>query len=74
MASIATTRGAALSAAGADAATALTGGSQLALTFAAMLIVAAIGVTWTVLRMDRPVAVNVEATERIDVERMPDAA
>ena len=74
MASIATTRGAALSAAGADAATALTGGSQLALTFAAMLIVAAIGVTWTVLRRDRPVAVNVEANERIDVERMPDAA
>jgi hypothetical protein len=39
-----------------------------------MLIVAAIGVTWTVLRGDRPVAVNVGANERSDVERIPDAA
>src|SRR5262249_16953707 len=50
MASIATSRGAALSVAGADGATALTGGSQLALQFAAVLIVGAIAVAWTVLR------------------------
>jgi EmrB/QacA subfamily drug resistance transporter len=52
MASIATSGGAALTAAGADGAAALTGGSQQALTFAAALIVAALAVAWTVLRGD----------------------
>src|SRR4029450_11265462 len=61
MASIATTRGAALVAAGADGATALSGGSQLALLFAAGLIVAALAVSLTVLRPDR-----VEITEAAD--------
>jgi predicted MFS family arabinose efflux permease len=61
MASIATTRGAALVAAGADGETALSGGSQLALLFAAGLIVAALAVSLTVLRPDR-----VEITEAAD--------
>jgi hypothetical protein len=52
MASIATTRGAALAASGADAATALTGGSQLALLFAAGSILGAIVIAWTVLPPD----------------------
>jgi hypothetical protein len=74
MASVATTRGAALSAAGADGATALTGGSQLALTFAAALIVGAIVVAWTVLRPDRVAGARSDAKATIDVEAMPDAA
>ena len=73
MASIATTRGTALSAAGADPATALTGGSQLALAFAGVLIVGAIGVAWSVLRADRPVDVRQDERARVD-EAMPDAA
>jgi EmrB/QacA subfamily drug resistance transporter len=81
MASIATTRGAALSAAGADGTTALSGGSQLALNFAAALIIAAIGVTMTVLRADRVADASLDDKdvspndqETIDVEAMPDAA
>jgi EmrB/QacA subfamily drug resistance transporter len=74
MASVATTRGAALSAAGADGATALTGGSQLALAFAAALIVGAIVVAWTVLRTDRPANAAADAGEAADFEAMPDAA
>jgi Na+/melibiose symporter-like transporter len=74
MASIATTRGTALTVAGADQATALTGGLQVAMTFAAALIVAAIVVAWTVLRADRvPAIARDEATSR-DAEVLPDAA
>ena len=74
MASVATTRGAALSAAGADGATALTGGSQLALTFAAALMVGAIVVAWTVLRVDRAATAGSEEEVTDAVEGMPEAA
>jgi len=74
MASIATTRGAALAAAGADGAAALTGGSQLALAFAAALIVAAIGVAWTVLRAEGVAQPDRESEAIADIEAMPDAA
>jgi EmrB/QacA subfamily drug resistance transporter len=74
MASIATSRGAALSAAGADGATALTGGSQLALTFAAALMVGAIAVAWTVLRVDRAAPAGTEEEVADVVEGMPEAA
>jgi predicted MFS family arabinose efflux permease len=74
MASIATTRGAALADAGADGATALAGGSQLALVFAAGLIVGAIGVAWTVLRSDRLTQLSRVDEVTADVEAMPDAA
>jgi hypothetical protein len=74
MASIATTRGAALADAGADGAAALTGGSQLALVFAAGLIVAAIGVAWTVLPSGRSTQVSRADEATADIEAMPDAA
>jgi EmrB/QacA subfamily drug resistance transporter len=74
MASVATSRGVALSAAGADAATALTGGSQLALTFAAILIVGAIGVAWTVLRADRGAVDRADRGAADDVGALADAA
>ena len=74
MASVATTRGAALAAAGADGATALTGGSQLALTFAAALMVGAIVVAWTVLRVDRAATAGTEEDVTDAVEGMPEAA
>jgi hypothetical protein len=74
MASIATTRGTALSAAGANAATALTGGSQLALAFAAVLIVGAIAVAWTVLRTDRAAAASSPDEVTAGIEEMPEAA
>jgi hypothetical protein len=67
MASLATTRTVALSASGADAATALTGGAQLALTFAAAVIGLAIVVALTVLRaapVTRAGADQDEAAER----------
>jgi hypothetical protein len=74
MASIATSRGTALAAAGADGATALTGGSQLALTFAAGLVVAAIGVSWTVLRPDRLAEASVDDEGTVEIPAMADAA
>jgi MFS transporter len=74
MASIATTRGAALSAAGANGPAALAGGAQLALMFAAVLIVAAIGVAWTVLRANPVVEADADSSVTVDVEAMPDAA
>jgi len=74
MASIATSRGTALSVAGADGATALTGGSQLAMTFAAALMVGAIVVAWTVLRVDRPAIAGTEDEATDAVEGMPEAA
>jgi Major Facilitator Superfamily len=74
MASIATTRGAALVAAGADGATALSGGSQLALLFAAGLIVAAIAVSLTVLRPDRVEIAEAADDKGADVEVILDAA
>jgi len=74
MASVATSRGAALSAAGADGATALTGGSQQALTFAAALMVGAIVVAWTVLRVDRAATAGSEEEVTDAVEGMPEAA
>ena len=74
MASIASTRGAALAAVGADGAAALTGGSQLAFVFAAALIVAAIGVAWTVLRSDGLPRLSRADEATADIEAMPDAA
>jgi EmrB/QacA subfamily drug resistance transporter len=74
MASIATTRGAALAASGADGVAALTGGSQLALVFAAGLIVIAIAVAWTVLQPDAVAEPAMADDEEPDIEAMPDAA
>jgi hypothetical protein len=74
MASIATTRGAALAAAGADGAAALSGGSQLALAFAAALILAAIGVAWTIPRSDGVAQPDRESEAIADIEAMRDAA
>jgi EmrB/QacA subfamily drug resistance transporter len=74
MASIATTRGAALTAAGADRAAALTGGSQLALAFAAALIVGAMGVGWAVLRPDRIETTERATDEEPDIDVIADAA
>ena len=74
MASIATTRGAALAESGADGAAALTGGSQLALLFAAALIVAAIGVAWTVLPPVRTASVSRADEPSEDIEAMANAA
>jgi EmrB/QacA subfamily drug resistance transporter len=74
MASIATTRGASLAAAGADGAAALTGGSQLALLFAAALIVGAMGVAWSVLRSERVERSETGHERQVDVEAMLDAA
>jgi hypothetical protein len=74
MASIATTRGAALAADGADAAAALTGGSQAALLFAAALIVGAIVVSWTVLRSDGVRSAAPEADGALDLEAWREAA
>jgi hypothetical protein len=74
MASVATTRGASLSAAGANGATALTGGSQLALTVAAVLIVGAIVVAWTVLRVGRATEATTRDEATADIDAMPDAA
>jgi hypothetical protein len=54
MASVATSRGQALAAAGADGATALTGGSQLALELAAGLVVLALVAASTILRAEQP--------------------
>jgi hypothetical protein len=51
----------------------LTGGSQLALAFAAGLVVAAIGVAWTVLRADRLAEASVDE-ETIEIPAMADAA
>ena len=73
MASIAASRRAALAAAGADGATALTGGTQEALLFAAALIVVAIGVAWTVLRPDRAEIAEL-AEDEPDVEAIAEAA
>jgi EmrB/QacA subfamily drug resistance transporter len=74
MASVATTRAAALVATGADGAAALTGGSQLALALAAALIAVAIVVAWTVARADRLDAVGVDADAVEDVEVFAEAA
>ncbi len=74
MASVATSRGVALSAAGADGATALTGGSQLALTLAALFILGAIAVAWTVLREGRGAATQATESGSFDDRALPDAA
>ena len=74
MASIASTRAAALAAAGANGVVALTGGSQLALLFAATLIVGAIGVGWTFLRPDAAETVETSADEDPGVDVVADAA
>jgi predicted MFS family arabinose efflux permease len=73
MASLATARGVSLSVAGADAATALTGGIQLAMTFAAAMIAAAVTVAWTVLRADAAAETRVDDHETAD-EVLSDAA
>jgi hypothetical protein len=74
MASVATSRDVALSAAGADGATALTGGSQLALALAALFIAGAIAVSWTVLREGRGAATQATEAESFDDRALPDAA
>jgi len=74
MASIATTRGVALSVAGADGATALTGGAQLAMAFAAGMIVAALAVAWVVLRPARGAAESRDDEAAADAEALADAA
>ncbi|HET7029318.1 MAG TPA: hypothetical protein VFI34_02315, partial [Candidatus Limnocylindrales bacterium] len=68
MASVATSRGQALAAAGADGAAALTGGSQLALELAAALVLLALVAASTILRAERPALSR--ATEP-DEEREP---
>jgi EmrB/QacA subfamily drug resistance transporter len=75
MASLATTRGESLVSNGATPAAALAGGSQLALAFAAILVLAAFGVAATVLRSERSAATDetaIDADQLVDV--MPDAA
>ena len=74
MASVATTRGAALAALGADGATALTGGSQVALLLAGALIVGAIVIAWTVLGPEGVRSQETTADEERQVRAMPDAA
>ena len=74
MASIATTRGTALSVAGADPATALTGGSQLALAFAGVLIVGAIGVAVSVLRVGDTAARGRDGDANVNLGTMAEAA
>jgi EmrB/QacA subfamily drug resistance transporter len=74
MASIATTRGAALAATGADGAAALTGGAQLAMAFAAGLIALAIVVAWTVLEADRAEGSGSEDVAIVELEAYPEAA
>jgi EmrB/QacA subfamily drug resistance transporter len=74
MASVATTRGAALAAVGADRATALTGGSQVALLLAGALIVGAIVIAWTVLGPDGVRSQETTTSEEREVRALPDAA
>jgi hypothetical protein len=75
MASLATTRGGVLASAGASPAAALAGGSQLAFTFAAVLVLAAFGVAATVLRADGgEVAIAATADDEDFADAMPDAA
>lgn len=76
MASIASTRGAALVASGADGATALIGGSQLAMLFAAALVAGALGVAWGVLRPEAAevAEADAEADEDDDFDVVLDAA
>ena len=73
MASLLTTRTAALSAAGADAATALTGGAQLALAFAAAAIGVAILVAVIFLRTPRATDAGADEEGTVDLV-LPDAA
>ncbi len=74
MASISATRGAALAAAGADGVAALTGGSRLALSFAAALVAGAIVVAWTVLRPEGAEATEWVVDEEPGVDVIADAA
>jgi hypothetical protein len=73
MASLLTTRVGTLATAGADLGTAVTGGAQLAMSFSALLIVAALVVSVTVLRQS--IAQEDAADQRtIDAEVFADAA
>jgi EmrB/QacA subfamily drug resistance transporter len=74
MASVASSRGAALSADGAAPAVALTGGLQLAMVLAAGLIVAAITVAWTVLRRAADATEQPALEPDVDVEFLREAA
>jgi EmrB/QacA subfamily drug resistance transporter len=77
MASLATTRGSALLSTGATPAAALAGGSQLAFTFAAVLVLAAFGVAATVLRTDGARATDAAIAADADedfADVVPDAA
>ncbi|HYM82713.1 MAG TPA: DHA2 family efflux MFS transporter permease subunit, partial [Candidatus Dormibacteraeota bacterium] len=74
MASIASTRGTALAAAGATPVAALTGGSQAALLFAAAAVAGAIVVGWTVLRADAVGASQPAVGSEPSVEVMAEAA
>ena len=73
MASLLTTRVGTLGTAGADLGTAVTGGAQLAMSFSAVLIVAALVISVTVLRQS--VTQDQPAGKRtIDAEVLADAA
>jgi hypothetical protein len=74
MASLASARVATLTVSGADPATAVTVGSQLAMTFGAAMVGAAIVVAWTVLRTPRAVAAVTTGDSALETEAWPDAA
>jgi len=76
MASLATTRGEALVASGADPAAALAGGSQLALAFAAVLVAGALAIAATVLHSEGAAATREVADDDPEelTDAMPDAA
>ena len=74
MASLLTTRVGTLTTAGADLGTAVTGGAQLAMSFSAVLIVAALVVSVTVLRQSTVTQVQPAGQRTIDADVLADAA
>jgi hypothetical protein len=74
MASLLTSRVGSLTTTGADLGTAVTGGAQLAMSFSAVLIVAALVVSVTVLRQSIVTQVHPAGQGTIDAEALADAA
>ena len=74
MASLLTTRVGTLTTAGADLGTAVTGGAQLAMSFSAVLIVAALVVSVTVLRQGIVTQAHAAGEGTIDADVLADAA
>jgi hypothetical protein len=74
MASLLTTRAGTLATAGADLGTAVTSGVQLAMSFSAVLIVAALVVSVTVLRQGIVTRAHPAGERTIDAEVLADAA